>query len=230
MCCDYAGSPAAESCELFKILKSTPAWVLTVLGAGGSGKTTKSWWIMDYVFSDSMIFIFRYPHHLRNNFPFHLRDRICFFDEWREIAGKPGIVFLDDMAIHFLSRSSGSGPAKDFISMLTIGRHQGHRYIITCQNSILSDKGLFESLDQYSLRCRMTATQTLTEREEYQDLQKSVNRILESVPVPDDARRGLCYCPETDEILIFPNWPYMSNALSTPYAGAYVDGGTVKFV
>ena len=217
---------------LFDILRRTPAWVLSIIGAGGSGKTTKAFYLLDNEFPDDDVFIFRYPDHMREAFPEHMRPRIHFFESWKDIAGRPGIVFLDDMAIHFLSRSSNSAGAKDFVATLTIGRHQGHRYIITAQNSILTDKGLYESLDQYSLRCRMTLTQTFTEREEYIELQESINRNLDVVQQdhPELDRRSLTYCPETEEVFVFPNWEHMTDDLSTPYRGAYVEGGNVQFI
>lgn len=212
--------------KLFQILQDSPAWVLSIIGAGGSGKTTKAWFLIDKIFTGDQVFCYGYPSGMLLKLPVHLRRRVHVFNEWSEIAGRPGIVFLDDMAIHFLSRSSSSGPSKDFISMLTIGRHNGHRYIITSQNSILSDKGLFESLDQYALRCRMTYTQTMTEREEYVNLQLQINDILEEI---SEDTRGLCYCPETEEIYRFPNWEYMTDEISKPYAGAYVKDGKVVF-
>ncbi len=218
--------------ELFRILKETPSWVLSIIGAGGSGKTTKTWWLLDNIFTEDTIFLFGYPERVRQFLPEHMKQRIVFFDSWREIAGKPGIVVLDDVAIKFLSSRRGSD-SKDFISTLTIGRHQGHRYITTVQNSILSDKGVYESLDQYSLRCRMTQTQTLTEREEFQTLQETVNGILQTVALAceltDVEKKGLCYCPETDEVFRFPNWEYMTDELSMPFKGAYIEGGKVEF-
>lgn len=216
--------------SLIEILNIKPTWVLSIIGPGGSGKTTKAFYLLDEVFTGD-IFIFKYPEHLRENFPEHMRSRITFFETWEEIAGRPGTVFLDDMAIHFLSRSSNSTGSKDFISTLTIGRHQGHRYIVTAQNSVLNDKGLYESLDQYTIRCRMTLTQTLTEREEYIELQQGINEIIDEVleTHPELDPRSITVCPETDEILIFPNWPHMTDELSTPYRGAYIEGGKLQF-
>lgn len=221
----------AES-KLYAELRTRPSWVLSIIGSGGSGKTSKAYWMVDNWFPNDKIFIFRYPEKVLDQFPSRMRNRIVIFNELKEIAGKPGIILLDDVAISFLSRSSASGENKDLLSTMTIGRHNDHRYIVTVQNSILTDKGVYESLDQFSIRCKMTEIQTMTERTEFVLLQKDVNKMLDELTagLSYNDSKGFCYCSETDEILIFPDWEFMNEEISKPFKGGYVSGSKLSFI
>ena len=217
------------TCELHRQLLDDPAWVFSIIGAGGSGKTSKAFWILDSWFPDETIHAFHFPESVLGILPERMRSRFNVFNDMRQIAGEPGIVLLDDVAIFFLSRSGSSAASRDLISTMTIGRHNGHRYLVTCQNSILMDKGLMESLNQYSIRCRMTELQTMTEREELRELQLHVNTILEEATVGLERQDaiGYCYSVETDEILVFPDWSGMTEELSKPYRGRCVRNGSL---
>ncbi len=207
-------------------LERRAAWVLSIYGAGGSGKTTLALFLMDKWFPDSKLAFFRYPSRAMAALPDHIRSRARSFDSMAQIVGKPYVVFLDDTAIHFLSRSTSNSSNKDFVSQLTLGRHNDHKFIITAQSSILVDKGIFESLDQFSLRCRMTDFQSKTEREEFIATQLSINSLIDYVS--PDSSIGLWFCPETMELMHFPLWPYMTDALSKPYRGCYIVNGQIE--
>ena len=218
------GLPRGGESDLLRELRERPAWVLSIIGAGGSGKTDKSFFILDEWFPDEEVYLLNYPPSVIAKFPPVLRRRSHSFSGFSEIAGKKGIVFFDDVALHFLSRSSGASGNKELVRMLTIARHNDWRFIITSQNSILNDKGMFEALDQFSLRCRMTLTQTFTEREEFQDLQLSVNHLIESrAGTHYTQTRPYAYCAETGELFKFPRWQHMTETISKPYKGAYLD-------
>ena len=218
------GCPRGGASDLYRELKERPAWVLSIIGAGGSGKTDKSFFVLDNWFPEEEVFLLNYPPSVIAKFPPHMRKRCHSFTSFEEISGKSGIVFFDDVALHFLSRSSGASGNKELIRMLTIARHNDWRFIITSQNSILNDKGLFEALDQFSLRCRMTLTQTFTEREEFQDVQLMVNNLIESrAGTHYTQTRPYAYCPETEELFRFPRWEHMTEDISKPYKGVYLD-------
>jgi len=216
-------------CRLREELMQRPSWVLSIIGAGGSGKTSKAFWILDNWFPEETIHAFHFPESTLASLPERMRSRFNPFDDMQQIAGVPGIVLLDDVALFFLSRSGSSTASRDLISTMTIGRHNDHRYLITCQNSILMDKGLMESLDQFSIRCRMTELQTMTEREELRDLQAQVNLVLDEVTVGLTRMDslGFCYSVETDEVLILPDFPDMTESISKPYKGRCVRNGSL---
>lgn len=217
-------------CRLLEELESRESWVLSVIGAGGSGKTSKSYWVLDNWFPDDRIFAYAFRQDVIDSLPERISSRMESFSSFDQIAGRPGIIFLDDIAIHFLSRNSNASASKDMVATMTIARHNGHRFIITTQNSILSDKGLMESLDNFSLRTRMTEIQMLTEREEYQDLQRQVNRMIDTYSeLTGKSNKGFAYCSETDELLRFPDWKDMTSEISRPYQGGYVRDGKLCF-
>lgn len=207
-------------------LERRAAWVLSIYGAGGSGKTTLALFLMDKWFPDSKLAFFRYPPRAMDALPERMRNRAVSFDAMNQIVGDPCIIFLDDTALHFLSRSTSNSGNKDIVQQMTIARHNGQRYIITAQSSILVDKGLFESLDQFSLRCRMTEFQSLTERVEFVSTQMSVNSLIDYIGKGDSL--GLWYCPESCELFKFPDWPDMTEALSKPFRGCFVVNGQIE--
>lgn len=216
-------------CKLHDELLQRPAWVLSVIGSGGSGKTSKAFHILDTWFPDETIHAFHFPDSTLAALPERMRLRFNCFDDMQDIAGVPGIVLLDDVALFFLSRSGNSSASRDLISTMTIGRHNDHRYLLTCQNSILMDKGLMESLDQFSIRCRMTELQTMTEREELRDLQLQVNQLLAETTsgLSRIESIGYCYSVETDEVLIFPDFAGMTEEISKPYRGRCIRNGNL---
>jgi len=219
-------------CKLHKELQNSLAWLLSVIGAGGSGKTSTALWIIENWFPEDNVAIYKYHPEVLKAFPEHIRKRTISFEHMGEIAGKPYIILLDDTALHFLSRSTSGSDNKDLVRQLTIARHNDQRIISTAQNSILIDKGVYESLDQYSLRCRMTDLQALTEREEVVQLQLRINEMLQAAGerLPANKRKGLRYCPETGEILYFPAVPWMNDTISKPYKGYYVRSGELTSV
>jgi len=215
--------------KLLNELRSSAAWVLTIIGPGGSGKTSTAWWIIENWFPDDEIAVYKYSAKAIGALPEHIRKRTVRFSSVREILDRRCVIFLDDTLIHFLSRSTSSPESKDFIQNMGIGRHNDFRYILTTQNSILVDKGLFEALDVFSLRCRMGHMQTMTEREEHRDAQIAINDLLEQAA--DDhgytryQRKGLRYCMETEETLYFPDCTWMNDQISKPFRGHYVAAG-----
>ena len=214
-------------CELRRELENSLSWILSVIGAGGSGKTSSALWILENWFPEEKIAIYKYHDSVLQAYPEHVRKRCVTYENMEEIVDRPYIIFLDDTALHFLSRSTSNKDNKDLVQQLSIARHNDHRVISTAQNSILVDKGVYESLDQYSLRSRMTDLQARTEREDVVELQLQINSMLKDAGqryLPK-ARKGLRYCPETDEILYFPAVSWMNDQISKPYKGYYVKSG-----
>ncbi|MCL2608128.1 MAG: hypothetical protein FWD92_06220 [Methanomassiliicoccaceae archaeon] len=216
--------------KLREELRNRAAWILSIYGAGGSGKTTLCYFLLDKWFPDERIAFFSYPQRVMDALPPHIRDRSVSFSRMRDIAGKRCIVVFDDTALHFLSRATSKKENKDIVQQMTISRHNDHRFIITAQNSILVDKGLFESLDQFSLRCKMTDFQSRTERPEFVSAQLAINEYLTCIieDRSDLHPKGFWYCIETGELLHFPEWEHMSDVLSKPYRGCYVVDGCIE--
>ena len=206
-------------------LHNRPSWVLSFYGAGGSGKTTLGLFLMDKWFPDDELAFFRYPPKAMASLPDRMRRRSKSFTRMDQIIGSPHLVFLDDTALHFLSRQTSNKDNQDLVKQLTIARHNDQRFLITAQNSILVDKGLFESLDQFSLRCRMTDFQARTERPEFIDIQLKVNDLIASLP---ETNGRYWYCMESGELFCFPGWPDMNESLSKPYQGVVVSNGQLE--
>jgi len=185
--------------------------------------------IMEHWFPESEIAIYKYPKESLLNLPQYFRDRCVSFESYEEIVDKPCIIFLDDTALFLLSRSTARDENKDWVMQMTISRHNDHRIISTAQNTILVDKGIYESLDQYALRCKMSYMQSMTERDTSAELQLRINELFDDLAVgkPDIWARGLRYCPETDEIFHFPPVPWFTDDVSKPFKGCYVSGGEI---
>ncbi len=213
------GLPLGGESVLYRELHERPAWVLSIIGAGGSGKSTKMFWIIDNWFPDDHVFLWNHPSDVIRKFPPELRKRSHSFEDFIEIAGRSGLIVLDDSALHLLSRSAGDGVNKQFLQILTVARHNDWRIIITVQNSILNDKGVYEVLDGFSLRCRMTALQTATERDEFRDYQVMVNEYIEHLASSYREFVQYAFCYETMELFRFPNWKHMTEEISKPYRG-----------
>jgi len=216
--------------RLLNELRARASWVLSLIGPGGSGKTHAALWILENWFPEDEVAIFHYSKEALAALPDHLRERTFSFTSWEQLLGRCCIVLLDDTALFFLSRSTSKTENKDLVSNSTIARQNDLRFISTAQNTILVDKGMYEALDQFQLRSRMTECQAVTEREEAVQLQLMINDLLEDAAEgkPTGYAIGLRFCPETGETFHFPAIPWMTEQISKPYKGYYVQGGELR--
>jgi|GEM_PF-2636902 len=221
---------------LYNVLTAMESWMTTLTGAGGSGKTSAAWKMAEEWFPELPIALFRYSEDAIAALPDHIRKRVHNFQTWDDLVSwivekdiQEVLLLLDETALHFLSRSTSNKENKDATSNFTIGRHNGLKILSTAQNTILVDKGLFESLEQFSLRCWMSGLQTETEREEAKEIQRMVNTLVDEESGGNYLqRKGLRYCPETDELFRFPKVEWMTPEISRAYRGWIIDGGTLR--
>ena len=219
-----------QTIQLKQQLDKCLAWSLLLVGASGSGKTHIAFYILWKWFPKDYIALYRYPQRALLALPKEIRDRAFSFEEYRELVvigekarkeGKKVIVFFDDIALFLLSRSGKNQLNMEVVQNMTIARQNNICFLIAVQNLILLEKGMLESMNQFQLRTKMSYTQSVTEREEYRELQLDINDMLSVL----DSTLGIWYCPETDEILSFPGIDWLTDDISMPYRGwLIVDG------
>lgn len=212
------------------ILVNEEAYLLNIAGPSGSGKTSKLFYILDYWYPKDTIFAFRnYRPELIKLFPSSLRDRCRSFRSFREIIDIPCVVVLDDLPAQAYSGDYRSTDSQDFIRQLTFERHNNHKLVATSQNDMLVLKGLFESVHVYNLMAKMLPSQTDTVRNI--KLQESVNNIIRLGEMcrPLTDKRAFSYCPETDELFMFPDYK-LPDAVGKPYRGYVVENGNLIHV
>ena len=219
-----------QSLQLKQQLSKCLAWSLLLVGASGSGKTHTAFYILWKWFPTYYIALYRYPQHALNALPKEIKDRAFSFEEYEELVikgeqarleGKKVIVFFDDTALFLLSRSGKNQLNVEVVQNMTIARQNNLCFLIAVQNLILLEKGMLESMNQFQLRTKMSYTQSVTEREEYVELQLDINDMLSVL----DSTLGIWYCPETDEILHFPDIDWLTDEISMPYRGWLIANG-----
>ena len=211
--------------KLKKILVGEEAYLLNILGASGSGKTNKLFYILTHFFPKDTQFAFRnYNEDLLQYFPESLVERSRTFISFKEILNFPCVVVLDDLPLQAYANDHKRAANQDFIRQLTIERHNDHKLIATSQNDQLVLKGLFQSVNVYNLMSRMLPSQSDTVRNVA--LQISVNNIIKQAESfhPYVDKRAFSYCPETDEIFTFPDLQ-LNSLIGKPYRGYYVENG-----
>lgn len=212
------------------ILVNEEAYLLNISGPSGSGKTSKLFYILDYWYPKDTVFAFRnYNKELIELFPESLRSRSISFQSFREIIDIPCVVVLDDLPAQAYSGDFRTTANQDFVRQLTFERHNDHKLVSTSQNDMLVLKGLYESLHVYNLMSKMLPSQTDTVRNI--DLQQSVNSIIRigELSRPWRDKRAFSYCPETDELIMFPDYK-LPDAVGKPYKGFVVENGKLQHV
>ncbi len=211
--------------ELARIVREQEGYLLNIVGPSGSGKTSKLFHILQHWFGEDVEFAFRnYDQELIGLFPERIRSRSFTFRGFREILNVPCIVVLDDLPAQAYSGEYGKTASMDFIRQLTFDRHNDHKFLATSQNDQLVLKGLLESVDVYNLLSRMLPSQTATCRDpEYQENANQVIKIIEE-EYPEIDSRAISFCPETDEVFVFPD-TVLDPKIGKPFRGCVVEEG-----
>lgn len=131
-------------------------------------------------------------------------------------------IAIDDLAVQFMARESGSESSRELSKYLTVARHSGHNIFLTIQNTAMMDISFLRPKDFVWIQktTMLAGKQLVHERDDVmQELYAGHLQIMESIPNSYIMRYALVHDPAVFVHISLPE--YWNESLGRPYEHYY---------